>query len=456
MASQTDNTFSENYAMLNDGQRAAVDAIDGPVLVIAGPGTGKTQLLSMRVANILKTVDIAPQNILCLTFTDAAAINMRKRLRSIIGLEANKVHVNTFHGLGTEIINQNPDHFYKGADFKPGDDISRLEIVQDILSELPVKDPLASFHPEQGWVYAGDILQRIGDLKRGGFDPDDFEQMIQLNGDIIDLLNPIIRDFFDANIRSITKDSYNDLVLRIHNELSELKTHVLEPQKDDTVQEYSTLEGYENWGQLLLKDLSRAIDEADSGDKFQSKVLTAWRNQWCKKDEDNRYQLKDALNKDKFASLVRVYRKYQEMMYNKGLYDFDDMLLEVIDKLQQKPELRYQYQEDFQYILIDEFQDTNGAQLKLVNLMINTAVTNNKPNIMVVGDDEQAIYKFQGANIQNIISFKDSYDDVRIITLNQNYRSNQEILDLSADIISTSNERLAVLAGVDKSLKSNF
>src|SRR3954465_15330363 len=103
--------FKQKLASLNDAQMQAVNTIEGPVLVIAGPGTGKTQLLSMRVANIIKTTDTAPNNILCLTFTDNAARNMRERLESIIGQTAYHVGINTFHSFGGEVINQFPDYF---------------------------------------------------------------------------------------------------------------------------------------------------------------------------------------------------------------------------------------------------------------------------------------------------------------------------------------------------------
>src|SRR4051794_33788657 len=106
-----DQTFAAAYKQLNPEQKKAVDTIDGPVLVVAGPGTGKTQLLSLRVANIIKQTDTSPSNILCLTFTDNAARNMRERLQSIIGQAAYHVAIHTFHSFGSEIINQFPDYF---------------------------------------------------------------------------------------------------------------------------------------------------------------------------------------------------------------------------------------------------------------------------------------------------------------------------------------------------------
>ena len=109
--------FKERYLKLNEAQKEAVDTIEGPVMVIAGPGTGKTELLSVRAANILQKTDTLPENILCLTFTDSGATAMRERLAEIIGKDAYKVAIHTFHSFGEEVINQNSQYFYQGAEF---------------------------------------------------------------------------------------------------------------------------------------------------------------------------------------------------------------------------------------------------------------------------------------------------------------------------------------------------
>src|SRR5690242_8355286 len=119
--------FTYRYEKLNAAQRQAVDTTDGPVMVIAGPGTGKTELLSMRTANILKKTDTLAENILCLTFTESGASAMRERLTSIIGAEAYRVAIHTFHSFGTEIINQNGQFFYQGAHFRAADELSSYE-----------------------------------------------------------------------------------------------------------------------------------------------------------------------------------------------------------------------------------------------------------------------------------------------------------------------------------------
>ena len=134
--------FNRAYGELNEAQKLAVDTIDGPVLVVAGPGTGKTQLLTTRVANILDKTDTLPANILCLTFTDSAAITMRQRLTNIIGKAAYDVNISTYHAFGSELIRRYPEYFIASADLKPVDDLTIDACLRDILKRLPYSNPL--------------------------------------------------------------------------------------------------------------------------------------------------------------------------------------------------------------------------------------------------------------------------------------------------------------------------
>src|SRR5579884_832794 len=135
--------FSAAYKQLNAAQKEAVDVVEGPVLVVAGPGTGKTQLLSLRVANILRQTDANPSNILCLTFTDNAARNMRERLQSIIGQSAYHVAIHTFHSFGSEIINQYPDNFADRRLLQQVDELGRYELLRGIFEGLDHENPLS-------------------------------------------------------------------------------------------------------------------------------------------------------------------------------------------------------------------------------------------------------------------------------------------------------------------------
>ena len=137
------NIFDDEFKRLNGEQRRAVEATEGPLLVLAGPGTGKTQLLSMRVANILRKNDVLPGNILCLTFTDNAARNMRERLSTIIGQPAYHVAIHTFHSFGADIINQYPDYFTGRQLLQQMDELGRYELLHGIFEGLPHSNPLS-------------------------------------------------------------------------------------------------------------------------------------------------------------------------------------------------------------------------------------------------------------------------------------------------------------------------
>ncbi|QWQ31746.1 UvrD-helicase domain-containing protein [Candidatus Minimicrobia vallesae] len=152
--------FNTRYAKLNDNQRQAVDYIHGSLLVIAGPGTGKTELLSMRTAQILKKTDTLPNSILCLTFTESGATNMRQRLRQIIGEDAYKIAIHTFHSFGTEIINQHREYFFRGADAQPVDELTQYRIISGILEGLDWRNPLSAKNNGE-FVYIKDFIRMI-------------------------------------------------------------------------------------------------------------------------------------------------------------------------------------------------------------------------------------------------------------------------------------------------------
>ena len=139
---------------------------------------------------------------------------------------------------------------------------------------------------------------------------------------------------------------------------------------------------------------------------------------------------------------MHIYKQYQEQMHSNHYYDFADMILEVITQLEQNETLRINLQERFNYILIDEFQDTNDAQFRLTHLIANTPYTDQQPNIMAVGDDDQAIYRFQGAQISNARQFMESYKNTQLIVLQENYRSHQSILDASETVAQQIEHRL--------------
>ncbi|HEX8390192.1 MAG TPA: UvrD-helicase domain-containing protein, partial [Candidatus Saccharimonadales bacterium] len=172
--------FKERYKALNDAQRQAVDTIEGPLMVIAGPGTGKTELLSLRVANILRVSDTAPQNILCLTFTESGATAMRERLAGLIGADAYRVAIHTFHSFGSEIINQYGEYFYHGAHFRPADELTGYETLRAIFEKLPHDNPLSSTM-NGDFTYLRDVQSTISDLKKSGLTSDELTAILDRN-----------------------------------------------------------------------------------------------------------------------------------------------------------------------------------------------------------------------------------------------------------------------------------
>jgi DNA helicase II / ATP-dependent DNA helicase PcrA len=173
--------FDEAYKALNPSQRRAVDTIDGPVLVVAGPGTGKTQLLSVRAANILRQTDAQASNILCLTFTESAALEMRRRLIKLMGAEGNRIAVHTFHSFGADIINAYPEYFYSGAQFSPADELTGYELLRDIFETLPHNNVLAKTMNNE-FTALKDVKAAISHLKRAGLSPKELLAILDAPG----------------------------------------------------------------------------------------------------------------------------------------------------------------------------------------------------------------------------------------------------------------------------------
>ncbi len=205
----------------------------------------------------------------------------------------------------------------------------------------------------------------------------------------------------------------------------------------------------------ITESLALALEQA-GGDKGSTKPLTEWKNSFTKKDEEKKTVLRDAARLRKNFDLVQIYEAYLQKLRERGLFDYDDMLLDVIRELENSPDLRYTLQEKFLYILVDEFQDTNGAQMRLLDLLLDSELSEGRPNIMAVGDDDQSIYKFQGANVENILGFSGKFVDPKIVVLTDNYRSTQEILDFARTVVLRGEDRLeSRLENIRKDLKAS-
>ncbi|GHU07083.1 hypothetical protein FACS189431_1080 [Alphaproteobacteria bacterium] len=415
--------FSKVYTAahegLNDEQRQAVEQIDGPVMVLAGPGTGKTQLLSMRVANILRETDANPQNILCLAFTEAAAANMTDRMAGLFGPDAYKVSANTFHGFCSQAMNQYSEYFYHGARRTAADELQKAEIICDILRELPYDNPLSGSFGDLP-TYLKSAQSAISNIKRqAGLTPEKLYKVSEQNLDFIDFIESDLCAVF-AKPFGRKKTDMDANIAQVLPVLQKLATY---PHPEYTLAE------------LVAKDFTAAVGMAQEIGK--TTPLTAFRNQYV---DHKKGKMSDRKKTDKIFALAGVYEKYVRIMRERGLYDFDDMILEVGEMLAGNADFKADLQERYQYILIDEFQDTNDAQMNIIYALTDYE----NPNVMVVGDDDQAIYSFQGANVNNVSKFIQHYAQWNIakIQLFRNYRSEEKVLTLADSVINASDARI--------------
>lgn len=341
------NSFEQLYNKLNSEQKRAVEQIDGPVLMLAGPGSGKTQVIAMRIANIIRQTDTPPDAILALTFTEKAATNMRSRLVQIIGTDSYKINIATFHSFCNELINHYPEEFAFARELKQLDDLTRIQILESIIDTLELKK-IKPYHSP--YMYLANIKSAISTLKKEGLTATEFKDIVSGH-----------QSNFDAN-------------------------HEINPKT----------------GKL--------------------------KNKW--KDYEEQIL--------KNTELASIYELYSEELRSRGLYDFEDMIMLVTKKLKEDEDFKLRIQESCLYVLVDEYQDTNGAQNRLLMELTDYDST---PNLFVVGDEDQAIFSFQGANIRNILEFKNKFPETVIITTIINYRSRQGILTAAQQLISHNPER---------------
>ncbi len=412
--------YEQSYKRLNKAQKEAVDTIDGPVLVIAGPGTGKTQLLTTRVAHILSTTDALPENILCLTFTDAAALTMRERLIQMIGQAAYDVSISTFHAFGNELIQRYPEFYSQLSDLKPIDELSSDGILRNIIDKLSYSHPLKFANN-----YIGDLRSFISDAKRGLLTPAHIKQVVVSNQEFITTNTDVVQSDL-AHLRRVDMRS-----------IGQFQSLLKDIKKISSKQLPS---GIVPLSQLFSEELKQAIEEAEQTNR--STALTKWKDRWLAKDDAGSFIIDGNRVCQRLEAAADIYEQYADVLSKQGLFDFDDMIVVASRVLEENDDLRYSLQERYQYIMIDEFQDTNGVQLRLTELLTNNPISEGRPNVMAVGDDDQAIYAFQGAHYSHILRFYEMYRDVKVITLTENYRSNEAILHLADGVVRQINQRL--------------
>jgi DNA helicase-2/ATP-dependent DNA helicase PcrA len=340
------DSFLKYYDELNSRQRQAVDATEGPLLVLAGPGTGKTQLLSVRAGSILRSSKAGPENILILTYTNSAAKAMKERLARVIGPAGYDVEVCTFHGFANSVIQESEEAANYVGDKVQLSDVEETQAIAYILDNTKGLDDIRPFRAP--YTYLKDIIKKIGDLKKDGIYPDDLDSYLKSKPD-----------------------------------------------------------GY------------RALE-----DKYARRL----------------------------ELLAIVYRRYEEVKSGRikgifderGRYDFDDMISFASEALAKEKALRGEYQELYRYAMVDEYQDTNGAQLKLLFTLFDSK----EPNLCCVGDDDQSIYRFQGASVGNFRLLNARFPELMTINLKENYRSSGDLIQLSGTIIARipAEERMSLKA----------
>ncbi len=357
--------FETLYKRLNSAQKKAVDTTEGSVMVIAGPGTGKTSILTLRIANILQKTDISPENILALTFTESGAYAMRKKLVEIIGTAGYKVNINTFHGFCNEIIKQYPERFPRIIGSTAITDIDQIALMEKIIesNDLELLKPYGDI-----FFYVRPTLGEIRNLKREAISVEDFAKIIKKQ-----------------------ETDYDEIPDKVH------------------------------------------MKGAHKG-KMKGEFI----------------KLKEKIEKNK--ELLSLYDSYEKVLIKGKFYDFEDMIVEVIKTLKKDSDLLLILQESYQYILADEHQDTNNAQNAILELLSNF---HKNPNLFIVGDEKQAIFRFQGASLDNFLYFKKLYPEAELIHLEENYRSTQPILDASHSLISNNkmpenHQRISLKAKAEK------
>lgn len=297
---------------LNERQKEAVLATEGPVLVLAGAGSGKTTVLVNRIAYMISEKHIRPWNILAITFTNKAAREMKDRIERLLGDTAKDMWIGTFHSVCVRVLRSCIDLLGYSRDFVIYDTADTKTVMKECLRELDIDE----------------------------------------------------KSFPVRNVLSIISNAKNDL-----------------------------------------------MDAATFENVYKSDY--------------------------RMSIIAKIYYRYQTKLRKNNAVDFDDIILNTVKILSENPDVLSKYQDKFQYILVDEYQDTNNSQYLLINLLAQA-----NRNLCVVGDDDQSIYKFRGANIGNILNFEDDYSDVQKITLDQNYRSTQNILDAANSVISNNKGRM--------------
>jgi DNA helicase-2/ATP-dependent DNA helicase PcrA len=347
---------------LNPAQREAVTTTDGPVLIIAGAGTGKTSVLTRRIAYLVQEKKAGPENILALTFTEKAAEEMKSRVAESLETSVNSMQISTFHSFCRSILIEDGKKINLPRDFHQLDNVDQWIVLRRLLPNLPL-----------------DYWLELSDPPR------------------------VIKDFCT-------------FINRAKDELVAPAEYLAYAQKKRGEFEASSKLQYDIVSPFLKEEKYRLT---------RPQFATEWtQEQWL--------EFKQAgLELKKMLEIGEIYRRYQDELERAGKVDFGDLILKSYHLLKEDEAVQKKYQERFHYILVDEFQDTNIAQLELLRILAEP-----RRNLCVVGDDDQAIYRFRGASFASFVDFRNAYSDARIIKLTQNYRSTKNILTAAGKLIA--------------------
>lgn len=352
------DVYNDSLQLLNPEQREAVEHIEGPVSVSAGPGTGKTQILTLRIAHIIQTLGAdTADSVLALTFTNSAVRSMRDRLATFTDYEtAYRVPLFTFHSFAQHLISAYPDYFKERAQYRIASDIERIELLQEILEkdiEFGVLKPLFDTN-----FYLKDILFSLDKIKTEGYTPEEYAKKIET--------------------------SY----------LSSLEDESLYYKRDSK---------FGKKGEIKKAELA----------KLDARKL---------KNEE----------------LVDIYIRYQAALIKNNYFDYSDLILTVLHEFDTNDSFKQDVQEQYQYILVDEHQDTNDGQNRFLAHLLDNPVWEGKPNIFTVGDAKQSIFRFAGATQDSFKALEKHVSELKHISLKTNYRSGQHILDQAYSTITES------------------
>ena len=414
---------------LNPPQKEAVETINGPLLVLAGAGTGKTRVLITRLAHILATGSSFPGQILAVTFTNKAALEMKERVGQIIGEAVENMYwLGTFHAIGVKILRNHGSFVGLESNFTILDSDDQLRLVKQIVRAHDIDEK--RWNPRilagliDGWKNRGLLPSQVPDAEGQHYAEGKGKLFYAEYQDRLKTLNAA--DFGDLILLCLTLFQNNPEVLADYQR----RFHyiLVDEYQDTNVAQY-----------LLLRLLARGHKNICCvGDDDQS--IYGWRGA----EVGNILRFEKDFDGAKIVRLEQNYRSTAHILGPVKIFfktlnaaDFGDLILLCLTLFQNNPEVLADYQRRFHYILVDEYQDTNVAQYLLLRLLAR-----GHKNICCVGDDDQSIYGWRGAEVGNILRFEKDFDGAKIVRLEQNYRSTAHILGASGGLIDANQDRL--------------